>query len=98
MDRKNVSVGIYNFFVSVELIPIILLKFVKAWMYTNSTVKKACKIFNEKLFKMGLPEETARALTKEYASAKDYIFEGFLKRKSKTRTVNTKKLVDFMIF
>jgi len=98
MDKKNIRVEIHNFFVSLELIPIIIFRFINAWLSTNSTVNKACKIFHEKLFKMGLPEETARMLTREYASAKDYIFEGFLKKKSKTKTVNTEKAGGFRDF
>jgi len=61
------------------------------WLSANSTVSKANKIFSEKLSRMGLPEETTETLAKEYAFIKDYVFEGFLKRKDKIQSSNAVK-------
>jgi hypothetical protein len=98
MSRKNLHIEIYNFFVSLKLVPTILFTFIKAWFSTNQTVNKACKMFNEKLLKMGLSQDTARTFTKEYASIKDYIFEGFLKKKSQSPTLDNKKTGGFRDF
>lgn len=91
MDEENIRVGIYNFFVSLELIPVILYNFIITWLPINSTVNKASKIFSEKLLEIELSEETSILLTKEYASVKDHIFEEFLKRKNRIQTLNPKK-------
>ena len=91
MDRDGIRVGIHNFFVSLALVPILIYKFIIIWLSVNSTVNKAKKMFSEKLSRMGLPEETTETLTKEYASIKDYIFEGFLKRKDKIQSSNAVK-------
>ncbi|MDH5448174.1 MAG: hypothetical protein OEY24_03020 [Candidatus Bathyarchaeota archaeon] len=92
MDKDNFHVRIYNFFVGLAFVPFVLYKFIIAWLSTGWTVKKASKIFREKLLEIGFPDKITETLTKEYASAKDYIFEGFLKRKTKTQTSNTKKI------
>ncbi len=91
MDRDSIYMGIHNFFVSLALVPIVICKFIITWLSANSTVSKANKIFSEKLLRMGLPEETTETLAKEYASIKDYIFEGFLKRKDNIQSSNAVK-------
>lgn len=91
MNRDGIRVGIHNFFVSLALVPILIYKFIIIWLSINSTVSKAKKMFSEKLSKMGLPEETTERLTKEYASIKDYIFEGFLKKKNTIQSSNAVK-------
>jgi len=91
MDKGNIRAEIYNFFVSVELIPVLIYKFVVMWLAINSTVKKTSKVFSKKLLEIGLPEKASGLLTKEYASTKDYIFEGFLKRRNRIQNLKTKK-------
>jgi hypothetical protein len=91
MDKDGIRVGIYNFIVSLALVPIVICKFIIIWLSANSTVSKASTVFSEKLLRMGLPEETTETLVKEYASIKDYIFEGFLKRKDKVQSSNAVK-------
>ncbi|MDI6905161.1 MAG: hypothetical protein QMD13_06715 [Candidatus Bathyarchaeia archaeon] len=91
MDKDGIRVGIHNFFVGLALVPIVICKFIIVWLSVNSTVSKANKVFSEKLLRMGLPEETTETLAKEYASIKDYIFEGFLKRKDKIQSSNAGK-------
>ncbi len=91
MNRDSIYMGIHNFFVSLALVPIVVCTFIKTWLSVNSTVSKANKIFSEKLLRMGLPEDATKTLTKEYASVKDYIFEGFLKRKDKIQKSNARK-------
>ncbi|MDH5459930.1 MAG: hypothetical protein OEW71_02710 [Candidatus Bathyarchaeota archaeon] len=91
MDRDGIRVGVYNFFVSLALVPMIIHKFIITWLSANSTVSRANKVFSEKLLRMGLPEETTETLAKEYASIKDYVFEGFLKRKDKIQSSNAGK-------
>jgi hypothetical protein len=91
MNKANIRVGIHNFFVSLILVPTIIYKFITTWLPINQTVNKANKIFNEKLSKIGLPQETTETLTKEYASIKDYIFEGHVKKKNKIQPSNIKK-------
>ena len=95
MAIDGVRVEIYNFFVSLALVPSFMCNFITMWLSTNSTVNKASKIFSERLGKMGLPEETAKKLTKEYRSVKDYIFEGFLKRRDRIQRTNAKKTGGF---
>jgi len=91
MERDSIHVGIHNFFVGLALVPIVISKFIITWLSVNSTVSKANKIFSEKLLRMGLPEDVTKTLMKEYASIKDYIFEGFLKRKDKIQSSNAGK-------
>ncbi|MDI6847216.1 MAG: hypothetical protein QMD23_03695 [Candidatus Bathyarchaeia archaeon] len=91
MDKDGIRVGIHNFIVGLALVPIVICKFIIVWLSVNSTVSKANKVFSEKLLRMGLPEETTETLAKEYASIKDYIFEGFLKRKDKIQSSNAGK-------
>ena len=91
MDRDSIHVGIHNFLVSLALVPIVICKFIITWLSANSTVSKASKIFSEKLLKMGLPEDATKTLRKEYTSVKDYIFEGFLKRKDNIQSSNAGK-------
>ncbi|MDH5754454.1 MAG: hypothetical protein OEY95_04540 [Candidatus Bathyarchaeota archaeon] len=91
MDKDGIRVGIYNFIVGLALVPIVICKFIIVWLSVNSTVSKANKVFSEKLLRMGLPEETTETLAKEYASIKDYVFEGFLKRKDKIQSSNAGK-------
>jgi len=91
MNKASVRVGIHNFFVSLIFVPTIIYKFITTWLPINQTVNKANKIFSQKLSKMGLPQETTETLTKEYASIKDYIFEGHLKKKNKTQSSNNRK-------
>jgi len=61
------------------------------WLSVNSTVRKAKKMVSEKLVRMGLPEETTETVTKEYVSIKDYIFEGFLRKKDNIQSSNAAK-------
>lgn len=91
MDRDGARAGICNFFVSLALVPMIIYDFIRMWLSANSTVKKASKMFSEKLLGMGLPEDATKTLTKEYASVKDCVFEGFLSRKDKNQKSNAKK-------
>ena len=91
MNKASIRVGIHNFFVSLVLVPTIIYKFITTWLPINQTVNKANKIFSQKLSKMGVPEETTETLRKEYASIKDYIFEGNLKKKNKPQSSNIKK-------
>lgn len=91
MDRDSIHMGIHNFFVSLALVPIVICKFIIMWLSVNPTVSKANKVFSEKLSRTGLPEETTETLVKEYASIKDYIFEGFLKRKDRIQKLNVGK-------
>jgi len=91
MNKANIRIGIHNFFVSLILVPTIIYKFITTWLPINKTVNKANKIVSQKLSKMGLPQEAAKTLTKEYASIKDYIFEGNLKVKNKTQSSNIRK-------
>jgi hypothetical protein len=88
MDRDSIRVGIHNFFVSLVLVPMFIFKFIITWLTTNSIVNKASEKFNKKMRKMGLAEDKIRTLTGEYTSVKDYIFEGFLKRKDKIKKSN----------
>ena len=91
MDRNGVRIGVHNFFVSLVLVPIIIYEFVRMWLSANSTVNKAGKMFSERLLKLELPEDVTEALAKEYTSVKDYVFEGFLKRKDKNQKSNARK-------
>lgn len=91
MDRDSINVGIHNFFVSLALVPMIICKFIITWLSANSTVNKASEIFSEKMLEMGLPEDSIKTLAREYASVKDYIFEGFLKRKDKIKKSNARR-------
>jgi hypothetical protein len=91
MDRNNIYAGIHNFFVSLGLVPIIIYKFITMWLAANSTVNKASEIFSEKMLKTGLPEDIIRTLAKDFTSVKDYIFEGFLKRKDKIQKSDAKR-------
>ncbi len=91
MNKTSIHIAIRNFFTSLILIPTIIHKFITTWLPINQTVNKANKTFNQKLSKMGVPEETTETLTKEYTSIKDYIFEAHLNKKDKIHTSNTKK-------
>lgn len=93
MNRSHIQVAIYNFFISLALVPIFVCKFITTWLAANSTVNKASRIFSKKMSKIGLPEDTTQTLTKEYTAVKDYIFEGFLKIKEKKQKSNPKKNV-----
>jgi hypothetical protein len=95
MNKDGAFVGIHNFFVSSALVPIIICKFIIAWLSINSTVNKAKKMFSEKLSRMGLPKEATETLTREYASIKDYIYEGFLQRKDKIQSSRAEKTSSF---
>lgn len=86
MDRDRIHTATHNFLVTLGLVPIVIMNFVAMWCSVNSTVKKASRMFSEKLSRRGLPEETVRTFTKKYASIKDYIFEGFLKRKNRIQS------------
>ncbi|MGC9346184.1 MAG: hypothetical protein ACP5ER_05290 [Candidatus Bathyarchaeales archaeon] len=91
MDKDSIYIRIHNFFVSLALVPIVICKFITMWLSVNPTVSKTNKVFSEKLSRTGLPEETTETLVKEYASIKDYIFEGFLKRKDRIQKLNVGK-------
>jgi len=91
MNKNSIQLGIHNFFASLALVPIIIYKFILVWLSANSTVKKASKIFSQKMLKMGLPQDATKTLTKKYTSIKDYIFEGFLKTKNKIQKSNARK-------
>jgi hypothetical protein len=95
MDGDSVRTGIHNFFVSLALVPIVVYEFLKMWLSANSTVNKAGKIFSEKLLKMELPEEVTEDLARDYTSVKDYVFEGFLKRKDKIQKANARRSGSF---
>jgi hypothetical protein len=95
MDGDSVRMGVHNFFVSLALVPIVVYEFVRMWLSANSTVNEAGKVFSEKLLKMELPEELAEDLARDYESVKDYVFEGFLKRKDKIQKSNAGKSVSF---
>ena len=95
MDGDGVCMGVHNFFVSLALVPMIVYEFVKMWLSANSTVNEAGKIFSDKLLKMGLPEDVTEALARDYTSVKDYVFEGFLKRKDKIQKSNARKTGSF---
>jgi len=95
MDREGICVRIHNFFVSLILVPIFIFKFIIAWLSANSTVKKASEKFNEKMLTMGLAEGRIKTLTRGYTSVKDYIFEGFLKRKDKIQKSNPRRTGGF---
>ncbi len=91
MDRNGIRVGIHNFFVSLVLLPVLICNFIIMWLSVNSTVSKAKKMFSERLARMGLPEETTETVTREYVSIKDYIFEGFLRKKDNIQSSNAAK-------
>jgi hypothetical protein len=91
MNKTSIRIAIHNFFTSLILIPTIIHKFITTWLPINQTVNKANKTFSQQLSKIGLPQETTETLTKEYASIKDYIFEGNLKKKNKPQSSNIKK-------
>lgn len=91
MNKASIHAGIHNFFASLILVPTIIYTFITTWLPINQTVSKANKLFSQKLSKMGVPEETTETLTKEYASIKDYIFEGHLKKKDKIQSSNIRK-------
>jgi len=90
VDRGGIRVGIHNFFVSLVLVPIFIFKFIITWLSANSTVNKASEKFNEKVLAMSLAEDKIKTLAREYTSVKDYIFEGFLKRKDKIQKSNAR--------
>jgi hypothetical protein len=91
MEGGDAHVGISNFFVSMVLVPMIIYDFIRMWLSANSTVKRVSKMFSEKLFDMGLPEDAVETLTKQYISVKDYVFEGFLVRKKRKQNSNAQK-------
>jgi hypothetical protein len=91
MNKASIQAGIHNFFISLILVPTIIYTFITTWLPINQTVSKANKLFSQKLSKMGVPEETTETLTKEYASIKDYIFEGHLQKKNKSQSSNIRK-------
>ena len=91
MYRGGIRVGIHNFFVSLVLVPIFVFKFIITWLSANSTVNKASEKFNEKMLAMSLAEDKIKTLAREYTSVKDYIFEGFLKRKDKIQKSNARR-------
>jgi len=92
VDKGNFYVRIYNFFVGLAFVPVILYKFIITWLSITLAINKASKILSEKLLEIGFSDKVCEKLTKEYASAKDCIFEGFLERKTKNQVSNTKKI------
>lgn len=90
MRKETICEGVHNFFVCLELVPIILYNFLAVWLPANLRIKKATKIFNQKLSETNLPSKVIESLTKKYASMKDRVFDDILNKKDKTQTQSVK--------
>lgn len=90
MFVEKLTKGIRNFFIGLKFVPIVMYNFLTSWRSVNSTAKGATKAFGDELSKMDLPDETAEALTKKYASIKDHVFNEFLTGKGERRNCHAK--------